>query len=105
MVEPLEWCWYSRIWEWYGPVWHGVWSGTVCDIVFWDGTMVRFGGYTIWKNHGMCYGMLVVWYDGTVWWTYYMAKYCLVVWYVSVYKVCKSRIRCMNIICNDLIYR
>ena len=34
-----------------------------------------------------------------------MAKYCLVVWYVSVCKISRSRIRRMDIICNDLIYR
>ena len=57
-------------------------KNTVCDTVrWWYGMMVRCGGCT-----------------------YFMAKYCLVVWYVSVSKVCKSRIRRMNIICNDLIY-
>ena len=34
-----------------------------------------------------------------------VSKYCLVVWYVSVYKVCKSRIRRTNIVCNDLTNR
>ena len=45
----------------------------------------------------------VTWYDDTVWWIYDMAKYCLAVWYVSVYKVYKSPIRRMNIICNELV--
>ena len=34
-----------------------------------------------------------------------MAKYCLVIWYVSVCKVRESRLRRVNIICTDLIYR
>ena len=53
----------------------------------------------------MLHGMFVVWYDCTVWWMYYMAKYCLVVWYISVYKACESRIRRIQTICNDIIYR
>ena len=51
----------------------------------------------------MWYGTLVVWHDGTERWFYNMAKYCLVVWYVSGYKVCKSRIRRTNIMCNELL--
>ena len=34
-----------------------------------------------------------------------MAQYWPVVWYVAVHKVCKSRTRRMNIICNDLMHR
>ena len=84
MIEPLGWCWYSSM----GMVWYvvqyGVWCGTVCHIEWWYGL---FCGYTIWNNHGMWYGMLMVWYDGTMWWIYYMAE---IAWWYAMFQCIRS---------------
>ena len=45
---------------------------------------MRYGivGGMVREKHGMWYGTLAVWYDGTVSWIYYMAKHRMcVVWY------------------------
>ena len=59
------------------------------------------------ENHSKWYVTLAVWYDGTALCIpgIIYGYICMVVWYRSGHNVCKGRISCTNIICNDIIYR